>query len=70
MKIRAIKPGHITYCPWCKAEGLKAVCQYHLTGANKQSCAYHRPQLEAIQNQANTSDDDLSEADYQTWHRL
>lgn len=69
VKIRAIKPGHITNCPWCKTMGEKVQAVWHLTSANKQACDAHKPMLEAIRD-ADNDNGHRSEADYQTWMKL
>lgn len=71
MKIQPIKQGHVTMCRWCKANNLKTICNWHLTGANKQSCHEHRPQLQAIIDaEAKLAKHEPSEADHQSWLKL
>lgn len=69
MKIRPIRPEHITNCIYCKNEGDKVQAKYHLTGANKQSCEFHKFRLEALRDDEKPQER-YSEADYQTWMRL
>lgn len=69
MKIRRIKPEHVTNCPWCKARGYKERAIWHLTGANKQACDAHLGELRKLQ-QADRMNEDYSEADHQTWLKL
>jgi hypothetical protein len=71
MKIRPIKPEHITNCIYCKVTGKKVQAVWHLTGANKQACDEHKHKLvEIITAEHRGNDDHLSEADYQTWMKL
>jgi hypothetical protein len=70
MKIRQIKQGHVTNCPWCKTNGQKVQAVWHLTRANIQACEEHLPLLCVIRDEANAhASSHYSEADYQTWLR-
>jgi hypothetical protein len=71
MKIRPIKPGHITNCPWCKAAGHKVQAVWHLTGLNKQACDAHKSQLMGLKcSHDHKYSTHYTEADYQTWLKL
>lgn len=69
MKLRKIVGGHITNCVYCKEDCDKVQAKWHLTGANKQACEFHKFRLEAIRDDEKP-EEHYSEADYQTWMKL
>lgn len=70
MKIKKIKPEHITNCIYCKEHGIKTQAIWHLTVRNKQACDAHKDVLEDIIEECKAYERHYTEADYQTWLRL
>lgn len=71
MKLRPIKPGHVTNCRYCKSQGQSVQAIWHLTGRNYQACGLHKYLLEdEIEKERKFNSGEYSEADEQTWRRL